>query len=94
MNQHEIDSNTVAWNAQVWISFLVSGAMTIGGIVLLPGDLWMKGYLLMGVLFTVGSAFSLSKTVRDNAESRRLRNRVKAAKTEKVLREFEVTEAA
>ena len=41
-----------------------------------------------------GSTFSLAKTTRDNAEVQRLRNRVKAAKTEKVLREFEMSDAA
>ncbi|MEZ4319412.1 MAG: YiaA/YiaB family inner membrane protein [Myxococcota bacterium] len=94
MDRYEIDANTAAWNAQVWISFVVSAAMTLGGIALLPVDIWMRGYLLMGVLFTMGSSFSLSKTTRDNAETKRLRNRIKAAKTEKVLKEFEMSEAA
>ena len=57
-------------------------------------DWWTRGYLLMGLLFTVGSSFTLSKTVRDNAESKRLRNRIKAAKTEKVLKEFELSDVA
>lgn len=94
MTTHEIDSNTAAWNFQVWTSFAISGALMLGGIVLLPVDYWIRGYLLMGLLFTVGSTFTLSKTVRDNAESARLRNRMKAAKTDKVLREFELSEAS
>lgn len=94
MNTHEIDGNTAAWNFQVWASFAISGALMLGGIVLLPVDYWIRGYLLMGMLFTVGSTFTLSKTVRDNAESARLRNRMKAAKTDKVLREFELSEAS
>lgn len=94
MRTHEIDSHTMAWNAQVWISFLVSSAMTLGAVVLMPGDVWMKGYLLMGMLFTMGSCFSLAKTVRDNQETARLRNRLQAAKTDKVLRDFELHDAA
>ena len=94
MRSQEIDGNTAAWNIQVWLSFGVSMALTLGGIAVLPVDYWIRGYLLMGMLFTIGSAFTLSKTVRDNAESTRLRNRMKAAKTDKVLREFELSEAS
>ena len=94
MEKSEFDANTAAWNFQVWASWLVSGAMVLSGIILLPVDMWTRGYLLMGLLFTVASTFSLAKTTRDNAEAARLRNRVKAAKTEKVLREFEMSEAA
>jgi hypothetical protein len=94
MKGSEIDSHTAAWNVQVWVSFLVSLGMTMLGIVVLPTDLWVKGYLLMGTLFTVGSCFTLAKTVRDNQESARLRNRIQAAKTEKVLKEFELSEVA
>ncbi|MCB9676955.1 MAG: hypothetical protein H6737_17700 [Alphaproteobacteria bacterium] len=94
MDRHEIDANTTAWNVQVWASFLIATGLTLGGILFLPADIWIRGYLAMGVLFTVGSTFSLAKTTRDNAEVQRLRNRVKAAKTEKVLREFEMSDAA
>lgn len=34
----------------------------------MPADLWVKGYLAMGSLFLTGSTFTLSKTMRDNAE--------------------------
>lgn len=34
----------------------------------MPADLWVKGYLAMGTLFLTGSTFTLSKTMRDNAE--------------------------
>ena len=90
----EIDTNTAAWNFQVWASFIVSLAMMVGGVGLLPVTLWIKGYMLMGLMFTVGSTFSLSKTVRDNHESKRLRNRMKAAKTDRILKEFELSDAA
>ncbi len=89
-----IEPHTAAWNAQVWISFLISAAMSVGGVVLLPADPWIKGYLLMGALFTVGSTFNLAKTVRDNHEAEKLRNRIKNAKADKLLKEFELSEAA
>ena len=94
MRNNDIDAHSMAWNAQVWISFLVSAGMTLMGIVLLPVDLWTKGYFLMGVLFLTGSSFSLAKTVRDNQETARLRNRIQAAKTDKILKEFELHESA
>jgi hypothetical protein len=89
-----IEPHTTAWNAQVWISFVISLVMTAGGIVQLPADPWVKGYLAMGVLFTVGSAFTLAKTMRDNHEAEKLRNRINTAKAEKLLKEFELGEAA
>jgi hypothetical protein len=48
----------------------------------------------MGLLFSVGSALTLAKTLRDNHEARRLINRLTEAKAEKIIREFEVSDAA
>ena len=64
-------SNTAAWRFQVWVSFVLSGGLTALGIAYLPVDLWTKGFLAMGLLFTVGSCFSLAKTIRDDAEEQR-----------------------
>lgn len=89
-----IDAHTAAWSLQVWISFIVSMGLMVAGIAFLPAILWVKGYLLMGLMFTVGSTFTLSKTVRDNHEAKRLRNRMQAAKTDKILKEFELSEAS
>lgn len=83
-NQH-----TGAWRFQVWASFLVSVVLTLGGIFYLPVDFWIKGYLAMGILFMIGSCFSLAKTVRDDHEAQDFVNRVQKAKTEKILTEFE-----
>lgn len=83
-NQH-----TAAWKFQVWISFLLSFVLTLGGIFYLPVDFWIKGYLAMGLVFLIGSCFSLAKTLRDEHEASTFVNRVKQAKTEKILTEFE-----
>ena len=79
-----------AWTFQVWVSFAVAMAMTLGGTVFLPVDWWARGYLLMGQLFLVGSTFTLSKTTRDEHEARLLRNRLAKAKNDKLLKEFEL----
>ena len=62
--------------------------LTTGGIFFLPVDIWTKGYLGMGLYFTVSSAFTLAKTVRDAHENGRLINRIAEARTEQMLREY------
>lgn len=82
-------AHSSAWIFQAWISFIVSAsAMTIG-ILYLPVDNWMKGYLGMGYLFTVGSTISLSKTIRDIHESNKVMSRIDEAKLEKLLAEYD-----
>jgi hypothetical protein len=44
----------------------------------------------MGLMFSVGSTASLSKTIRDMEESKRLINRVDEAKLEKLLADHNV----
>jgi hypothetical protein len=92
-NTPNIDPHTTAWTLQVWLSFAIALFATVGGTVLLPVDWWSKGYLLMGTMFTVGSTFSLSKTVRDNHEAAKLRNRIMKAKSDKLLKEFELSDS-
>jgi len=80
--------DTSAWRFQVVVAFLVALALTTGGVMYLPTTYWVKGYLLMGLYFTVSSAFGLAKTLRDNHESSRLVAKISEAKTEKMLREL------
>jgi hypothetical protein len=61
------------------------------GLFYLPASLWVKGYMGMGLLFTVGSAITLTKTLRDDHEASKLLNRISEAKTTKLLREFDTT---
>jgi len=58
--------DTSAWIMQVWLSFILALTVACIGIVYLPVDLWIKGYMTMGLFFTVGSTFTLAKTIRDN----------------------------
>ncbi len=92
--KNEVHRDTPAWIFQTWASFILSMGATGTGIYYLPVDLWVRGFMAMGILFTVASAFTLAKTVRDNHESEKLMNRVKDAKAEKLLREYEFSEAA
>jgi hypothetical protein len=77
------DSN--AWIAQTWAAFFLSIGMTTTGIIYLPVDLWVKGFMGMGLGFSVASTFSLSKTQRDLHEAVRLTSRIEEAKLDKIL---------
>jgi len=94
MDRPSINENTAAWMAFVWISFSISMFLMCSGIFYLPVELWIRGYMIMGLFFTIGSSFTLSKTIRDNHESRKLINRVTEVKTERMLQDFELKEAA
>lgn len=76
-----------AWIAQAWISFGVSVCATAIGICYLPVDGWVKGYLGMGFVFTVGSTISVSKTVRDMHEAQKLAVQVDELRVERLLAE-------
>lgn len=84
-----INDNTPAWMAFVWISFAVAVVFMCLGIYHLPVDLWIRGYMVMGLFFCVGSTFTLSKTVRDNHEAKKLINRISEVKAERLIQEFE-----
>jgi hypothetical protein len=81
--------DTSAWVFQAWASFLIAVGSTTVGIVFLPVDGWVRGFLAMGLLFTVNACFTLAKTVRDNHEAGKFINRLTGAKAEKLLQEFE-----
>lgn len=82
-------THTNAWIAQTWLSFAISVSATTLGIIYLPVDAWMKGYLGMGTLFSIGSTISLAKTIRDVEESKRITSRVDEAKLERLLAEYD-----
>jgi len=83
-------NNPVLHHSQSWIvftyvSFAAALAMVVGGIVLMPLDLPMKGYLAMGVIMLIQSCITLTKTIRDNDEAGKLVSRIEDAKTERLL---------
>ena len=58
--------DTSAWILQVWLAFILAVLLSSVGIFYLPTDGWIKGFMVMGLFFTIGSTFSLAKTIRDN----------------------------
>jgi len=74
-----------SWIVFTYVSFVAALAMVVGGIVLMPLDLPMKGYLVMGVVMLIQCCITLTKTIRDNDEAGKLVSRIDDAKTERLL---------
>jgi hypothetical protein len=81
--------HSAAWVAQTWISFVAAVGVTTMGIWFLPVDVWVKAFMGMGLLFTVGSTFSLAKTLRDVHESESLRKRIDEARVNRIIAEHD-----
>jgi hypothetical protein len=88
MNDKRMYADSVSWIFFTKLSFLVSLGALVFGVIMLPLDIWAKGYLGMGLFFLVSSTISVSKTLRDKHEFDRIINRVEEAKTEKILQEY------
>ena len=82
-------THSSAWVAQTWISFALSVGVTAMGIWFLPVDPWIKAFMAMGLLFSVGSAISLSKTLRDMHEAQRLSARIDEARFHRLIQEHD-----
>ena len=78
-----------AWIAQTWLSFIISISATSLGIIYLPANGWIKGFMGMGLIFTVGSTISLTKTQRDIHESKKLTFKIEEARVERILTEHD-----
>ena len=78
-----------AWIAQTWMSFIISISATAMGILYLPVDGWIKGFMGMGLTFTVGSTISLTKTQRDIYEAKKLTSKIEEARVERILSEHD-----
>jgi hypothetical protein len=77
--------HSAAWVAFTYATFLLSLAMIGVGVLFMPIDVWMKGFLCMAVILLVQSCITMTKTLRDNEEAGKLVNRIEDAKTERLL---------
>jgi hypothetical protein len=77
--------HSAAWVAFTYATFLLSLAMLGVGVLFMPIDIWMKGFLCMAVILLVQSCITMTKTIRDNEEAGKLVNRIEDAKTERLL---------
>lgn len=74
---------------QAALSFALSSGSLVVGITLLPLDPWIRAFLAMSALFTVSSAFTLAKCVRDRQEESNVVSRVDRARIDKLLAEHD-----
>ena len=86
MNQNS-PHHSSAWVTFTYASFAASTFLVAIGVYFLPVDLWIKGYLAMGIVMLIQSCVTLTKTVRDVHESSRMVNRIEDAKAERLLME-------
>ena len=87
-----VQPHSGAWVTFTYASFIASAFLIAVGIFFMPVDLWMKGYLTMGIVMLVQTCVTLTKTVRDVHEGSKLVNRIEDAKAERLL--MEVSKAA
>ncbi|MDE2361449.1 MAG: hypothetical protein KGM42_02130 [Hyphomicrobiales bacterium] len=80
-------THSSGWKTFTYVSFGASLVMVAGGILFLPIDLWMKGYLAMGAMMLIQSCITVTKTQRDIHEAAKLVNRIEDARTERLLME-------
>lgn len=79
--------HSAAWVIQTWAAFVISISGMSLGILNLPVDNWVKGFMGMGLTFTVGSTLSVAKTTRDIHEAKKFTSRVDEARVERILSE-------
>ena len=78
---------TTAFFVQAMISFGISGTATAFGIGYLPLGGWTRAFMAIAVLYTVTSAFTLAKVIRDRQEETTVVSRVDQARLDKLLAE-------
>ena len=81
--------NTAAYYFQAVASFIVSAGATVVGIAYLPVNAWERAFLGLGLLYTITSAITLAKVVRDKQDEAQLIGRVDKARLDKLLTEHD-----
>jgi hypothetical protein len=80
---------TNAYYLQAVLSFGVASAALVIGIAYLPVNPWMRGFLAVGLLYEITSAFTLAKVIRDRQEVGEISSRVDQARLDKLLAEHD-----
>ncbi len=88
MTVEDLQGSSSSWLFFVKCSFVLSLLAMVSGIVLVPADWMVKGYLTVTALFMVSATITLSKTLRDEHESQRLLNKLSDARTKQLIQEY------
>ncbi len=78
-------NHSSAWIGFTYANLVAALTLTLGGVIFLPIDFWIKGYMVMGIAMVTSSSVIVTKTMRDRQESTRLINKIEEAKTERIL---------
>jgi hypothetical protein len=92
-NQAFMPKHSDAWTMFTIVSFVVAASMMAGGIYFLEASFAAKGFYAMSALMLVHTAISITKTLRDVEESKRMINKIEDARTEKLLMDIQRSEA-
>jgi hypothetical protein len=87
------NEHTPAWQNFSIASFVVAASMMGGGIFFMDAELAAKGFFAMSAIMLVHTSVTITKTLRDSAEAKRLVNKIEDAKTEKLLMEVTQSES-
>src|SRR2546430_17381036 len=82
MNQN-VQPHSSAWVTFTYASFSASAFMVAIGVYFLPLDLWMKGYLSMGIAVLVQSCVTRAQHAGEMHDSRKLLTRIEDVKAER-----------
>jgi hypothetical protein len=82
-------NTTAAFYFQAVASFIVSAGATCVGIAYLPVNSWERAFLGLGLLYTITSAITLAKVVRDRQDELRITTRVDQARLDKLINEHD-----
>lgn len=80
-----VQKDSEAWKLFTIVSFAIAAVMMAGGIYFLEASFAAKGFYAMSALMLVHTSISITKTLRDAEEAKRLINKLEDAKTEKLL---------
>lgn len=78
---------TAAFFVQSAVAFGLALTALLFGIAKLPVGAWERGFLALGLVFVVSSAFTLAKCVRDRQEVEEMTSKVDRARVDKLLTE-------
>lgn len=66
----EIRRDTSAWILQTWISFAIAFFLCIVAVWNMPSATLDRAFLAVGMFYVLSATFTLSKTIRDNAQEK------------------------
>lgn len=81
---------TPAFYAEAIISFTIALGSLLTGIAYSHADRWVRAFLVLGLLYTVTSTFTLAKCIRDRQEASAVVSRVDQARLDKLLAEHDL----